>query len=114
MIRDRLAIAYSRQKSYVDNRKRALEFEKVGNVAYDLKLPNDMACVHPVFYVPILKKFPGDTTSILPVEGLGVDENIYYDEVPVEILDRQVKWMKNKKVATVKVLWTNHLDEGAT
>ena len=27
MIRDRLATAYSRQKSYVDNRKRALEFE---------------------------------------------------------------------------------------
>ena len=33
LIRDRLATAYSRQKSYVDNRKRALEFE-VGDQVY--------------------------------------------------------------------------------
>ena len=37
-----------------------------------------------------------------------------YEEIPVEILDRQVKQLRNKKVATVKVLWRNHLVEGAT
>ena len=48
------------------------------------------------------------------MEGLGVGEDLYYEEIPVEILDRQVKRLRNKEIATVKVLWRNHLVEGAT
>ena len=62
----------------------------------------------------MLKKFLGNPTSILPVEGLGVDEILSNEEVQVEILDCQVKRLRNKEVATVKVLWRNHLIEGAT
>ena len=62
----------------------------------------------------MLKKCLGDPASILPVEGLGVDENLSYEEVPVEILDRQVKRLTNKEIGTVKVLWRNHLFKGAT
>ena len=40
--------------------------------------------------------------SILPIEGLGVDKNLFYEEVLVEILDRQVEKMRNKEVASVK------------
>ena len=57
----------------------------------------------------MLKKCIGDPVSILPLEGLGVDENLSYEEVPVEILDRQVKKLRNKEVVSVKVLWRNHL-----
>ena len=59
------------------------------------------------------KKCLGNPVSILPVEGLGVDENLSYEEVPLEILYRQVKWLSNKDVPTVKVLWWNQLVEGA-
>ena len=52
--------------------------------------------------------------SILPIEGLRVDENLSYEEFPVEILDRQVKILSNKEVTSIKVLWRNHLVEGAT
>ncbi|WMV41505.1 hypothetical protein MTR67_034890 [Solanum verrucosum] len=62
----------------------------------------------------MLKKCVGDPTSIVPLEGLGVKENISYEEVPFEILDRQVKKLRNKEVALVKVLWRNQLVEGAT
>ena len=51
---------------------------------------------------------------MLPAKRLGFDENLSYEEVPIEILDCQVKGMRNKEVATVKVLWRNHLVEGAT
>ncbi|WMV46608.1 hypothetical protein MTR67_039993 [Solanum verrucosum] len=44
----------------------------------------------------------GDLTSIVPLECLGVDESLSYEEVPVEILDRQVKKLRNKEVASVK------------
>ncbi|WMV41059.1 hypothetical protein MTR67_034444, partial [Solanum verrucosum] len=36
------------------------------------------------------------------------------EEVPVEILDRKVKRLRNKEVTSVNVLWRNHLVEGAT
>ena len=70
--------------------------------------------IHPVLHVSMLKKCIRDPVSILPLERLGVKEDISYEEVPFEILDRQFKKLRNKKVASVKVLWRNHLVEGAT
>ena len=35
-------------------------------------------------------------------------------KVPVDILDRKINKLRNKEVASVKVLWRNHLVEGAT
>ena len=67
-----------------------------------------------MFHISMLKKCIGDPVSILSLEVLGVDENLSYEEVSVEILDRQVKRLRNKEVASVKVLWRNHLVEGAT
>ncbi|XP_069145930.1 uncharacterized protein [Solanum lycopersicum] len=110
VIRDRLATAYSRQKYYADNTKWPLEFD----VSDQLALPAELASVYPVFHVSMLKKYLGDPASILPVDGLGVDEDLSYEEVLVKILDRQIKRLRNKEIATVKVLWRNYLVEGAT
>ena len=52
--------------------------------------------------------------SILPVECLGVYENISYEEFSFEILDLQVKNLSNKDVVSVKVIWRNHFLKGAT
>ena len=86
----------------------------MGDSSYELGLPAELPSVHPVFHVSMLKKFLGDPTSILPVEGLGVSEDLSYEKVPVEILDRQVKRLRNMEIATVKVMWRNHIVEGAT
>ena len=44
-----------------------------------------------------------------------MDENLSSEEVPVEILDLQVKKLRNKEVMYIKVLFLrNHLVEGAT
>ncbi|WMV24859.1 hypothetical protein MTR67_018244 [Solanum verrucosum] len=48
------------------------------------------------------------------LRGLGVDGNISFEEVQIEILDRQVKNLRNKDVVSVKFLCRNHLVEGAT
>ena len=69
-----------------------------------MKFPTELASVHPIFPVCLLKKCIGDPESILPIEGFGVKDNLSYEEVPVQILDRQVKKLRNKKVASVKVL----------
>ncbi|XP_049410610.1 uncharacterized protein LOC125873803 [Solanum stenotomum] len=112
LIRERLKTAQSWQKYYADARRRDLEFE-VRKVAYELELPSELAPIHAVFHVSMLKKCIGDPVSILPSEGLGVDENLSYEEVPVDMLDRQVKRLRNKEVVSVKVFWRN-LVEGAT
>ena len=39
----------------------------------------------------MLKKCIDDPESILPIEGLGVNDNLSYEEDPVQILDKQVK-----------------------
>ncbi|WMV18848.1 hypothetical protein MTR67_012233 [Solanum verrucosum] len=60
----------------------------VGKVAYELDFPNELASVHLVFHVSMLKKCVGDPTSIFTLEDLGVKENLSYEEVSIEILNR--------------------------
>ena len=79
-----------------------------------MKVSSELASVHLVLNVSILKKCIGDPVSIHPIECLGVDKNLSYEKFPVENLDLQVKKLRNKDVASVKVLWRNHLVEGAT
>ncbi|TMW99451.1 hypothetical protein EJD97_002517 [Solanum chilense] len=86
----------------------------VEKVLYELKLPSELALVHSVFHVSMYKKCIGDLESILPIEGLGVNDDLFYEKVLVKIVDRYVKKLRNKEVAFVKVLWRNHLVEGAT
>ena len=88
--------------------------QRVDKVAYELKLPSELALVHSVFHVSMLKKCIGGLESLLPIEGLGVKDNLSYEEVLVQILDRQVKKLRNKEVVSIKVLWKNHLVEGET
>ena len=45
---------------------------------------------------------------------LEVDQILSYKELYIKILDLQVKRLRKKVVATVKVLWRNHLVEGET
>ena len=78
--------------------------QRVDKVAYELKLPSELASVHPVFHVSMLKKCIVDPEFILLIEGLGVKDNLYYEEVTTKILDRQVKKLRNKEVVSVKVL----------
>ena len=88
--------------------------KRVGSVAYELELPLEMSMVHPVFHVLMLRKFLGDPSSIVPLEVVNAEENLSYEEVPVAILDRQIKRLRNKEIASVKVLWRNQLVESAT
>ena len=48
----------------------------VGKVAYELELPSELAPVHLVFHVSILKKCIGNPLSILPIKGLGVNKDL--------------------------------------
>ena len=68
--------------------------------------------MHPVFHILLLKKCVGDPASIVPLESVVVKDSLSY--VPIEILDRQVRRLRNKEVASVKVLCRSQSVEGAT
>ncbi|TMX04583.1 hypothetical protein EJD97_007266 [Solanum chilense] len=84
-------------------------FQKICKVVYELKLPSELTLVHQVFHVSLLKKCIGDFESILPIECLGFQKNLSYEEVPIKIFNIQLKKLRNKEAASVKVLWKNHL-----
>nr|GEZ29601.1 putative reverse transcriptase domain-containing protein [Tanacetum cinerariifolium] len=68
--------------------------ERVGDVAYKLNLPEELSRVHNTFHVSNLKKCHADEPLAVPLDGLHVDDKLYFVEVPVEIMDREVKRLK--------------------
>ncbi|WMV40886.1 hypothetical protein MTR67_034271 [Solanum verrucosum] len=88
--------------------------KRIGNVAYELELPQELAAVHPVFHISMLKKCMGDPSLIVQTENMGIKENLSYEETSVQNLDRQVCKLRTKEVASVKVLWRNQFVEEAT
>ena len=88
--------------------------ERVGKVAYRLALPPNLASVHNVFHVSMLKKYVPDTSHILEQEPIELHEDLTYEEKPVQILDRKTKTLRNKEIPLVKVLWRNQKMEEAT
>ncbi|WMV37443.1 hypothetical protein MTR67_030828 [Solanum verrucosum] len=88
--------------------------KRVGNVAYELELPQVFAAVHPVFHISMLKKCMGDPSLIIPTENIDIKDSLSYEEILVQILDRQVRKLRTKEVASVKVLWRNQFIGEAT
>ena len=62
----------------------------------------------------MLQKYIGDPSRITPTEDVQITGDLAYEEVPIAILDRQVKKLRNKEVASVKVLWRNQQVEEVT
>ncbi|GJS18638.1 putative reverse transcriptase domain-containing protein [Tanacetum coccineum] len=77
--------------------------EKVGEVAYKLELPEELSRVHNTFHVSNLKKCHANEPLAIPLDGLHVDDKLYFIEKPVEIMDREVKRLKQSRNPLVKV-----------
>ncbi|GJT91841.1 putative reverse transcriptase domain-containing protein [Tanacetum coccineum] len=80
---------------------------KVGSVAYKLELPQELSIVHNTFHVSNLKKCYSDEPLVIPLEGLHADDKLRFMEKPVEIMDREVKRLKQSHILIVKVQWNS-------
>ncbi|GJR24595.1 putative reverse transcriptase domain-containing protein [Tanacetum coccineum] len=89
----------------VDRIKEVLE--KVGSVAYKLELPQELSRVHNTFHVSNLKKCYSDEPLAVPLEGLHVDDKLRFVEEPVEIMDQEVKRLKQSRIPIFKVRWNS-------
>ncbi|GKG18552.1 hypothetical protein Tco_0372850, partial [Tanacetum coccineum] len=76
-------------------------------VAYKLELPEELSRVHNTFHVSNLKKCYTDEPLAVPLDGLHFDDELQFVEEPVEIMDREVKWLKQSRIPLVKVRWNS-------
>ncbi|GJV80246.1 reverse transcriptase domain-containing protein [Tanacetum coccineum] len=81
--------------------------EKVGLVAYRLRLPEEINGVHDTFHVSNLKKCLADPTLQVPLDEIQVDAKLNFMEEPVEILKKEFKKLKRSRIAIVKVWWNS-------
>ncbi|KAJ0981394.1 hypothetical protein J5N97_009649 [Dioscorea zingiberensis] len=131
MIRERLRIAQSRQKSYADPKRSHVEFqvgdgvllkvspmkgvmrfgkrgklspryigpfeilERVGAVAYRLALPPDLAQVHNVFHISMLRKYVPDPSHVIQHVPVEIQGDMSYEERPLEVLGQEERRMRN-------------------
>ncbi|GJS23215.1 reverse transcriptase domain-containing protein [Tanacetum coccineum] len=79
--------------------------ERIGPVAYRLRLPEELSGVHDTFHVSNLKKCLADASLHVPLDEIKVDKTLRFVEEPVEIMDREVKRLKRSKISLVKVCW---------
>nr|GFB97288.1 putative reverse transcriptase domain-containing protein [Tanacetum cinerariifolium] len=86
-IKNRLLTAKSHQKSYADVRHKPMEFE-VGDKV-------------------MLKVSPWKGVIRFGKREVQLDEKLHFIEEPVEIMDREVKQLKQSRIPIVKVRWNS-------
>ncbi|KAJ0081607.1 hypothetical protein Patl1_12146 [Pistacia atlantica] len=60
---------------------------RIGEVAYQLALPQELERIHNVFHVSMLLKYVADPSHILQQQPIQLDEHLTYEERPVQIVD---------------------------
>nr|GEV88763.1 putative reverse transcriptase domain-containing protein [Tanacetum cinerariifolium] len=100
-IKQRMQAARDRQKSYVELKRKPMEFQ-VGDKVMLKVLPwKEVVCfgkwgklnprVHNTFHVSNLKKCHADEPLAVPLDGFHFDEKLHFVKEPVEIIDCEVK-----------------------
>ncbi|GKF70531.1 hypothetical protein Tco_0203588, partial [Tanacetum coccineum] len=73
--------------------------------AYKLEFPEELSNVHSTFYVSNLKKCLSDESLVILMKELRLNDKLNFVEEPVEIMDREVKQLKQSRIPIVKVRW---------
>nr|GEV81832.1 putative reverse transcriptase domain-containing protein [Tanacetum cinerariifolium] len=81
--------------------------ERIGHVAYMFELPEKLCGIHNTFHVSNLKKCMPDENIVIPLEEIQLDDKLNFIEEPMEIMDREVKQLKQSRIPIVKVLWNS-------
>nr|GFA74889.1 putative reverse transcriptase domain-containing protein [Tanacetum cinerariifolium] len=80
---------------------------RVSHVAYTLELPEELKGIHSTFHVLNLKKCLAKCDIVVPIEEIQLDDKLHVIKEPVEIVDREVKRLKQIRIPIVKVRWNS-------
>nr|GEW62330.1 reverse transcriptase domain-containing protein [Tanacetum cinerariifolium] len=83
---------------------------KVGTVAYRIELPQQLSRVHSTFHVSNLKKCLSDEPLAIPLDELHIDDKLRFIKEPVEIMDREIKRLRQIRIPIIKVAFVHYRD----
>nr|GEV35259.1 hypothetical protein [Tanacetum cinerariifolium] len=75
---------------------------RIGPIAYQLRLPDELSSMHDTFHMSDLKKYLPDANLHVPLDEIKIDKTLCFVEEPVEIIDRGVRSLKRSKLSLVK------------
>nr|GEW11330.1 putative reverse transcriptase domain-containing protein [Tanacetum cinerariifolium] len=111
-IKSRIQATRDRQKSYPDGRRKPLEFH-VGDKVMLKVSPwkgvirfGKQEKLNPRYIRPfkiLAKKCMSDETLAIPLDEIQVDDKLHFIEEPVEVMDREVKRLKQCRILNVKI-----------
>nr|GEY72388.1 putative reverse transcriptase domain-containing protein [Tanacetum cinerariifolium] len=81
--------------------------ERIGPVAYKLELPKKLHGIHNTFHVSNLKKCLADENLVISLEEIQLDDKLHFIEESMEIMDREVKQLKQSRIPIAKVRWSS-------
>ncbi|GKE00506.1 putative reverse transcriptase domain-containing protein, partial [Tanacetum coccineum] len=81
--------------------------ERIGLVAYRLRLLGELNSVHDTFHMSNLKMCLADANLHVPLDEIKVDKTLHFVEEPIEIMDQEIKKLKCREIALVKVRWNS-------
>ncbi|GKA48903.1 putative reverse transcriptase domain-containing protein [Tanacetum coccineum] len=115
-IKSRIQAARDRQKSYTDVRHKPLEFQVGDRVMLKVspwkgvirfgKRGKLNPRVHSMFHVSNLNKCLSDEPLAIPLDEIHIDNKLHFIE-PMEIMDREVKRLKQSRIPIIKVRWNS-------
>nr|GEX48747.1 putative reverse transcriptase domain-containing protein [Tanacetum cinerariifolium] len=79
--------------------------KRIGPVAYKLELAEKLRGIHNTFHVLNLKKCLADENLVISLEEIQLGDKLHLIEEPMEIMDREVKQLKQIRIPIVKVRW---------
>ncbi|GJS54927.1 putative ribonuclease H-like domain-containing protein [Tanacetum coccineum] len=71
-------------------------------VAYKLELPEKLSSIHNTFYISNLKKCLSGESLVIPMKELQLDEKLNSVEEPVEVMDHEIKQLKQSLIPIIK------------
>ncbi|GKF86998.1 hypothetical protein Tco_0254825 [Tanacetum coccineum] len=81
--------------------------KRVSPVAYKLELPEKLSNVHKSFHFSNLKKCLSNESLVILMKELRLDDKLNFVEEPAEIMDREVKQLKQSHIPIIKVRWNS-------
>ncbi|GJV65138.1 putative reverse transcriptase domain-containing protein [Tanacetum coccineum] len=81
--------------------------ERVGPVANRLHLSQELVGIHDTSHVSNLKKCLANVSLHEPLEEINIDNGLHFVEEPIELMDNEVKKLKQSRIPTVKVRWNS-------
>nr|GEZ78389.1 hypothetical protein [Tanacetum cinerariifolium] len=84
----------SRQKSDADKRRKPLEFKVGDQVLLNVSLWKGVKCL-------------AEPDVQVPLNETEIDENLHFVKEPIDIVERDVKKLKRRRILLVKVHWNS-------